>query len=42
MIGSSIMYEFLRGVADKIAKYDASPSGINRVRQLFGGTPILA
>ena len=42
MIGSSIMYAFQRAAAEKIAKYDVSPSGVNRVRQLFGGTPILA
>jgi dTMP kinase len=42
MIGSSIMYAFQRAAAEKIAKHDASPSGANRVRQLFGGTPILA
>jgi dTMP kinase len=42
MIGSSIMYAFQRAAAEKIAKYDASPSGANRMRQLFGGTPILA
>jgi len=42
MIGSSIMYAFQRGAAEKIAKYDLSPSGANRMRQLFGGTPILA
>ena len=42
MIGSSIMYAFQRAAAKKIAKYDVSPSGANRMRQLFGGTPILA
>src|SRR6478609_8782975 len=42
MIGSSIMYAFQRAAAEKIAKYDVSPSGVNRMRQLFGGTPILA
>src|SRR6266550_918677 len=42
MIGSSIMYAFQRAAAEKIAKYDLSPSGVNRMRQLFGGTPILA
>jgi dTMP kinase len=42
MIGSSIMYAFQRAAAEKIAKYDLSPSGANRMRQLFGGTPILA
>ena len=42
MIGSSIMYEFQRMAAEKISKYDLSPGGINRMRQLFGGTPILA
>ena len=42
MIGSSIMYAFQRAAAEKIAKYDVSPGGGNRMRQLFGGTPILA
>src|SRR5439155_16831643 len=42
MIGSSIMYAFQRAAAEKIAKYDVSPSGANRMRTLFGGTPILA
>ena len=42
MIGSSIMYAFQRAAAEKIAKYDLSPSGADRMRQLFGGTPILA
>ena len=42
MIGSSIMYAFQRAAAEKIAKYDVSPSGVSRMRQLFGGTPILA
>src|SRR5207248_797211 len=42
MIGSSIMYAFQRAAAEKIAKYDVSPSGANRMRRLFGGTPILA
>ena len=42
MIGSSIMYAFQRAAAEKIAKYDVSPSGVNRKRQLFGETPILA
>jgi hypothetical protein len=36
------MYAFQRAAAEKIAKYDVSPSGVNRMRQLFGGTPILA
>jgi dTMP kinase len=42
MIGSSIMYAFQRAAAEKIAKFDLSPDGANRMRQLFGGTPILA
>ena len=42
MIGSSITYAFQRAAAEKIAKYDVSPNGANRMRQLFGGTPILA
>lgn len=41
-IGSSIMYALQQAAAEKIAKYDAAPSGPNRMRQLFGGTPILA
>ena len=42
MIGSSVMDEFQRVAAEKISKHDLSPSGGNRIRQLFGGTPILA
>lgn len=41
-IGLSIMYAFQQAAAEKIAKYDPSPGGVNRMRQLFGGTPILA
>jgi dTMP kinase len=42
MVGSSVMYAFQRAAAQKIAKYDLSPDGGNRIRQLFGGTSILA
>jgi dTMP kinase len=42
MIGSSIMYEFQRTAAEKIAKHDVSPRGGKRIRELFGETPILA
>ena len=41
-ISSSIMDAFQRAASEKIAKYDVSPSGVSRMRQLFGGTPILA
>jgi dTMP kinase len=42
VIGSSIMDAFQRAASEKIAKYDVSPSGVSRVRQLFGRSPILA
>jgi dTMP kinase len=42
IIASSVTKAFQRAVAEKVAKYDVSPDGVNRVRQLFGGTPILA
>jgi dTMP kinase len=42
IVGSSVMDVFRRAVAEKIAKYDPSADGVNRMRQLFGGTPILA
>lgn len=38
LVGSSVIYAFQRAAAEKIAKYE----GVNRMRQLFGGTPILA
>jgi len=41
-IGSSIMHAFQRAAAEKIAKFDLSPDGVTRMRQLFGGIPILA
>src|SRR5947207_8876554 len=41
-ISSSIMEAFQRAAAEKIAKYDVSPTGVSRMRQLFGGSPILA
>jgi dTMP kinase len=42
MISLSIINAFQRAAVDKIAKYDVSQGGVNRMRQLFGGTPILA
>ena len=42
MIGSALMHAFQRAAAEKIAKFDLSPGDVNRMRQLFGGTPILA
>src|SRR5438132_7007350 len=42
MVGSSVMYAFQHAAAEKIAKYDLSPDGVNRMRHLLGGTPILA
>ena len=41
-IGLSITDAFQQAAAEKIAKYDLSPHGGYRIRQLFGGTPILA
>jgi dTMP kinase len=41
-IGSSIMYEFQRAAAEKVAKYDLSAKGINRILELFGGASIVA
>lgn len=40
MIGSSIMYEFQRIAAEKVSKNDLSADGVNRILELFGGTPI--
>jgi dTMP kinase len=42
MIGSAVMDAFQHAAAEKIAKFDPSPDGVSRRRQLFGGTPILA
>jgi dTMP kinase len=35
-----VIHAFLRAAANKIAKYDFSPNGLNRTLELFGGTPI--
>ena len=40
-IASSVVDAFQRAAAEKISKHDPSPGGVNRFRQLFGGTPIL-
>jgi len=42
VIGSWVIDAFQRATAKKIAQHDRSPDGVNRRRQLFGGTPIVA
>ena len=39
-VSHHVIHAFLRTAANKIAKYDFSPNGVNRTLELFGGTPI--
>jgi dTMP kinase len=40
IVSHNVHNAFLRVAANKIAKYDFSPNGLNRTLELFGGTPI--